>query len=105
MIVVMVVILLPLNLLALLAALGYLVLGQVYNLGLKATPLSGVLFALAMPLLPLYAFAGVGRIPSMVFWFLPMGALIGVALNLANGLPEVEEDEASHANTCAAVMM
>ena len=42
MIVVMFVILLPLNLFALLAALGYLVLGQVYNLGLKSTPLSGI---------------------------------------------------------------
>jgi 4-hydroxybenzoate polyprenyltransferase len=101
MIVVMFVILLPLNLIALLAALGYLVLGQVYNLGLKSTPFSGILFALAMPLLPLYAFAGVGRIPSMVIWFIPIGALLGVALNLANALPDVEEDVASHANTLA----
>ncbi len=104
MIVVMVVILVPLNLFALLAALGYLVLGQVYNLGLKSTPLSGILFALAMPLLPLYAFAGVGRIPSMVIWFIPIGALLGVALNLANALPDVEEDAASHANTLAVVL-
>ena len=101
MIVVMIIILLPLNLFALLAAAGYLVLGQIYNLGLKATPLSGILFALAMPLLPLYAFAGVGRIPSMVIWFIPIGALIGVALNLANALPDVEEDAASKANTLA----
>src|SRR5947209_7798349 len=104
MIVVMFVILLPLNLFALLAALGYLVLGQVYNLGLKSTPLSGILFALAMPLLPLYAFAGVGRIPSMVLWFIPIGALLGVALNLANALPDVEEDAANHANTLAVVL-
>jgi 4-hydroxybenzoate polyprenyltransferase len=104
MIVVMVVILLPHNLLALLAALGYLVLGQIYNLGLKSTPLSGILFALAMPLLPLYAFAGVGRFPSMVIWFIPIGALLGVALNLANALPDVEEDAASKANTLAVVL-
>jgi 4-hydroxybenzoate polyprenyltransferase len=99
MIALMFVILLPFNHLTLLAALGYLVLGQLYNLGLKSTPLSGLLFALAMPLLPLYAFAGVGRIPSMVLWFLPIGALIGVALNLANGLPDVEEDAANNART------
>ena len=104
MIVVMVVILLPHNLLALLAALGYLVLGQIYNLGLKSTPLSGILFALAMPLLPLYAFFGVGRFPSMVIWFIPIGALLGVALNLANALPDVEEDAASKANTLAVVL-
>ncbi len=104
MIVVMLVILLRFNLLTWLAALGYLVLGQIYNLGLKSTPLSGILFALAMPLLPLYAFAGVGRIPSMVLWFIPIGALLGVALNLANALPDVEEDAASKANTLAVVL-
>ena len=104
MIVVMLVILLPFNFLTWLAALGYLVLGQIYNLGLKSTPMSGILFALAMPLLPLYAFAGVGRIPSMVLWFIPIGALLGVALNLANALPDVEEDAASKANTLAVVL-
>jgi len=104
MIVVMIIILLSFNLLTWLAALGYLVLGQIYNLGLKSTPLSGFLFALAMPLLPLYAFAGVGRIPSMVLWFIPIGALLGVALNLANALPDVEEDAASKANTLAVVL-
>ena len=104
MIAIMFVILLPLNLVALLAALGYLALGQVYNLGLKSTPLSGILFALAMPLLPLYAFAGVGRIPSMVIWFIPIGAILGVALNLANSLPDIEEDAAGKAQTLAVTL-
>ena len=104
MIAIMFVILLPLNLFALLAALGYLVLGQIYNLGLKSTPLSGILFALAMPLLPLYAFAGVGRIPSMVIWFIPIGAILGVALNLANSLPDIEEDVAGNAQTLAVTL-
>lgn len=104
MIALMVAILLPLSLFALLAALGYLALGQAYNLGLKSTPASGLLFALAMPLLPLYAFAGVGRIPAMVLWFLPIGALLGVGLNLANALPDVEDDAAGHANTLAVTL-
>jgi 4-hydroxybenzoate polyprenyltransferase len=104
MIAIMFVILLPLNLIALLAALGYLALGQIYNLGLKSTPLSGILFALAMPLLPLYAFAGVGRIPSMVIWFIPIGAILGVALNLANSLPDIEEDAAGNAHTLAVTL-
>jgi 4-hydroxybenzoate polyprenyltransferase len=104
MIAVMFVILLPLNLFALLAALGYLALGQLYNLGLKSTPLSGILFALAMPLLPLYAFAGVGRIPSMVIWFIPIGAVLGLALHLANALPDLEEDEASNVNSLAVML-
>lgn len=101
MIAIMFAILLPISLFALLAAIGYLVLGQMYNLGLKSTPVSGILFALAMPLLPLYAFAGVSRIPSMVIWFLPIGALLGVALNLANSLPDIEEDAAGNARTLA----
>jgi 4-hydroxybenzoate polyprenyltransferase len=104
MVAIMFVILLPLNLIALLAALGYLALGQIYNLGLKSTPLSGILFALAMPLLPLYAFAGVGRIPSMVIWFIPIGAILGVALNLANSLPDIEEDAAGNAQTLAVTL-
>jgi 4-hydroxybenzoate polyprenyltransferase len=104
MIAIMFVIILPLNLFALLAALGYLALGQIYNLGLKSTPLSGILFALAMPLLPLYAFAGVGRTPSMVIWFIPIGAILGVALNLANSLPDIEEDAAGNAQTLAVTL-
>lgn len=104
MIVVMLVIVWPLNPVAIIAAIGYLALGQVYNLGLKSTPLSGILFALAMPLLPLYAFAGVGRVPSMVIWFLPIGALLGVALHLANALQDVEEDAANGANTLAVTL-
>lgn len=104
MIVIMFVILLPLNIFALLAALGYLALGQIYNLGLKSTPVSGILFALAMPLLPLYAFAGVGRIPSMVIWFIPIGAILGVALNLANSLPDIEEDATGNAQTLAVTL-
>ena len=104
MIAVMFAILLPLSFFALLAALGYLALGQLYNLGLKSTPFSGILFALAMPLLPLYAFAGVGRIPSMVLWFIPIGALLGIALNLANSLPDIEEDAAGKARTLAVTL-
>src|SRR5215472_11130782 len=69
--VVMFLLLLPLNSLALLVSLLYLALGQGYNLGLKATPLSGVVFALAIPLIPVYAFAGMGHMIPLVFWLVP----------------------------------
>ena len=46
MIVLMVLLLLPLPPLALLVSLLYLTLAQAYNLGLKSTPLSGIVFAL-----------------------------------------------------------
>lgn len=103
-IVLMLVLLLPLNPLALLISLLYLILGQGYNLGLKATPLSGIVFALAIPLIPVYAFVGVGRITPIVFWLVPVAALLGVTLNLANSLPDIEADAAEKAHTLAVVL-
>src|SRR5438876_11071179 len=104
MIAIMFVLLIQLPLLALVISVCYLVLGQAYNLGLKSTPLSGIVFALAMPLIPLYAFAGVGHISPIIFWFVPAGFLLGIALNLANSLPALEEDEAQGLKTLAVVL-
>ena len=103
-IIVMVLLLLPLNPLALLVSCVYLVLGQSYNLGLKSTPLSGVVFALAIPLIPLYAFLGVGHVLPLILWIVPVAALLGIALNLANALPDIEEDAAHGARTLAVVL-
>lgn len=102
--VVMLVLLLPLNLLALIISLLYLALGQAYNLGLKSTPYSGIVFAVAIPLIPLYAFAGMGHLVSLIFWLVPVAALLGIVLNLANSLPDLEEDAASGARTLAVVL-
>jgi len=104
MIVVMLLLLLPLPRLALLISLAYLALGQGYNLGLKATPFSGIVFALAIPLIPLYAFAGVGRTLPVLVWLVPVGVLLGVTLNLANSLPDIEEDAATGTQTLAVVL-
>jgi 4-hydroxybenzoate polyprenyltransferase len=104
MIAIMLILLIPLPQLALVISLCYLVFGQAYNLGLKSTPLSGIVFALAMPLIPLYAFAGVSNIPPIIFWFVPTGFLLGIALNLANSLPDLEEDEAQGLKTLAVVL-
>ena len=100
----MLLLLLPLNPLALWLSLAYLVLGQGYNLGLKSTPLSGIVFALAMPLIPLYAFAGIGRTLPLLIWLVPVGFLLGVALNLANASIDIEEDSAMGARTLAVVL-
>lgn len=101
---VMLLLLLPLNPLALLISLLYLACGQGYNLGLKSTPWSGIVFALAIPLIPVYAFVGVGRSISLIFWLVPVAALLGIALNLANSLPDIEADAASGAKTLAVVL-
>ncbi|MBV9228366.1 MAG: UbiA family prenyltransferase [Chloroflexi bacterium] len=103
-IVLMVLLLLPLNPLALLISLLYLAFGQAYNLGLKSTPLSGIVFALAIPLIPVYAFIGVGRITPLLFWLVPVAALLGIALNLANSLPDIEQDAANGAHTLAVAL-
>ena len=104
MIVLMVLLLLPLNRLGLLVSLIYLALGQAYNLGLKSTPLSGVVFALAIPLIPVYAYVAQGRTLPLLFWLIPVGALLGIALNLANSLPDIEEDAEAGAHTLAVVL-
>jgi 4-hydroxybenzoate polyprenyltransferase len=103
-IIVMVLLLLPLNRLALLISLLYLALGQAYNLGLKATPLSGITFALAIPLIPIYAFVGVGRLLPLILWLVPVAAPLSVALNLANSLPDLEGDAAGGVHTLAVVL-
>ncbi len=100
---IMVLLLLPLNPLALLISLLYLACGQGYNLGLKVTPLSGIVFALAIPLIPVYAFVGMGHFVPFLFWLVPVGALLGVVLHLANALPDIEEDAESYARTLAVV--
>lgn len=104
MIALMILLLLPLPPLAWLLSLLYLTLGMAYNMGLKSTPLSGMVFALAMPLIPLYAFAGMGRSLPFLVWLVPLGFCLGVALNLANSLPDLEEDAASGARTLAVVL-
>ncbi len=100
----MVALLLPLNPLALVISLAYLALGQAYNFGLKSSPWSGLVFSLAISLIPLYALAGVNRITAVSFWLVPVGILVGLALNLANSLPDVESDEAGGARTLAVLL-
>lgn len=97
----MIFILLFLPPLALVVSLLYWLLGLGYNLGLKSSPFSGIVFALAIPLIPVYAFAGMGRVSPLVLWLIPVVALLGIALNLANSLPDIEADAAQQANTLA----
>ncbi|GCE14350.1 UbiA family prenyltransferase [Tengunoibacter tsumagoiensis] len=100
----MILLLLPLNRLALLISLCYLTLGLSYNIGLKATLWSGIVFAVAIPLIPLYAFVGMDVWHPFVFWLVPVAALVGIALNLSNSLPDIEDDASHHTRTLAVVL-
>ncbi len=97
----MVLLLIPINPLVLLVALLYLACMQSYNLGLKGTPLSGLVFALGTPLIPIYAYLGVGRSVPLLWWQIPVSALLGVGFNLANSLPDIQEDTATQERTLA----
>lgn len=77
------------------AALVVVVCGWAYNLGLKATVLSFLPYAIAFGKLP--AAATLAARPSLVaaLWALVAGALLGVAAHFANVLPDLAEDAAT----------
>lgn len=82
----------------LLLALGVAMLGigLAYDLGLKRAGLGWLCFAAAFPLLPLSTWlAAVGQLPPRAEILLPIAALAGPALQLANGLVDLERDRAS----------
>ncbi|HEU5437834.1 MAG TPA: UbiA family prenyltransferase [Ktedonobacterales bacterium] len=77
--------------------LGLLIegLGVAYDLRFKGTPVSALLFAVYFPLFPLLAWAVFGRWQPFLLWLLPFGALLGIAMNVANTLPDLEADRAA----------
>ena len=77
--------------------LGLLIegLGLAYDFRFKGTPVSAVLFAVYFPLFPLLAWAVFGRWQPFLPWLLPFGALLGIAMNVANTLPDLEADFAA----------
>ncbi len=75
--------------------LGCVAAGWAYNLGLKATVLSWLPYAVAFggyPIVVTLAEPGAGPPP----WFVPAaGALLGVGAHLVNVLPDLADDEAT----------
>lgn len=76
-----------------LAALG-LACGLAYDVRLKRTLLSAVPFMVAIPTLPLWVWVTLGEWRQDLWWLLPLGALLGLALHLVNTLPDIEGDAA-----------
>ena len=74
-------------------ALGCLGLGFAYDLRLSRTTMSWLPLALALPLLPIFAWVGAtGAIPAGLISLLPVGVLAGGGLAIANGLVDIERD-------------
>ncbi len=80
----------PATLLVGLAGYG---LGVAYDLGLQRTAWGWVCFALALPLVPVYAWLGVGAgLPPDVGTLILLGVIAGTELAVANGLVDVTTD-------------
>jgi 4-hydroxybenzoate polyprenyltransferase len=77
------------------AALVIVVCGWLYNLGLKATILSWLPYAIAFGMLPAAATLAARPPRWPAVWALTAGALLGVAAHLANVLPDLHNDAAT----------
>lgn len=79
----------------LLLAVAMLTAGIAYDVILKRGPLGWVCLAVALPLLPVFAwFGAAGVMPPRAELLLPLAALAGPALQLANGLVDLDRDRA-----------
>lgn len=77
------------------AALVIVACGWLYNLGMKATALSWLPYAVAFGMLPAVATLSASPPRWPAAWALGAGALLGVAAHLANVLPDLQEDVAT----------
>ena len=66
--------------------------GLIYDVSLKRTALSWVPFAVAFPLIPIWVFLAIDAWDQLLWWALPMGAVLGLALHLANQAPDVPKE-------------
>ena len=85
---------------AALAALG-IGIGWVYDLAAKPTPFSGLPFALAFPLVPVWAGVVAGYFPRSVPIVFLAGAPVAAAIHLADAIPDVESDAVAGSRTLA----
>lgn len=81
------------------ASFGLLCLGTAcglaYDARLKRTLLSLVPFMVAIPTLPIWVYVTLDAWEPVLWWLLPLGSLIGLAVHLANTAPDIETDAAN----------
>jgi 4-hydroxybenzoate polyprenyltransferase len=86
----------PSGVATLLVALAGVGSGYLYDLRLKGTPASWLPFALGIPLLPVFAWLGAsGSVPPSFLVLVPVAAVSGSALAIANALADHERDVAA----------
>jgi 4-hydroxybenzoate polyprenyltransferase len=66
-----------------------------YNLGLKSTPWSGVMYVLGFGPLPAYAASTLPGQPAPRFWVCVAAALVGLGAHFVNVLPDLAADLSS----------
>ncbi len=71
-----------------------LALGIWYDLRAKRSLWSWVPYAVGIPTLPVWGFAAAGRFERVLLFAYPLGALLSLALNMSNTLPDRESDAA-----------
>lgn len=63
--------------------------GLLYDVQLKRSPWSWLPMALALPLVPVWVFLALETWDQLLWWAFPLGAMLGLALHLANQAPDV----------------
>lgn len=76
--------------------------GLAYDLWLKRTVWSWLPYLVALPLLPIWVWASLDRLDPRMFLLYPLGALMVLAVHLAQSLPDAETDRAAGAHGLAA---
>lgn len=66
--------------------------GMAYDIHFKRTRLSWLPYSLAFPLVPVWVYLAADEWRPLLFWVFPLGALLGLALHLANQAPDIAAD-------------
>ena len=74
--------------------LGLLIegMGMSYNVGLKRTIASGLVFAVWFPIIPFLAWTVFGVWQPFLPWLVVAGAALGIEINVSNTVPDLEDD-------------
>lgn len=76
----------------LIVALAVLISGMAYNFWAKGTLYSWIPYSVFIPALPVWAFVAADKFTLVVLFSFPLGALMSLALNVANTIPDLQGD-------------